>query len=143
MNSSKQLSKYKTKDVDSRMLQPYKMWTEDQKRLLNDRTLASPRTGPVDRYLEPQARLEHPYGSYSQYRKAKNESTMRYNDNYLEVECGEGSMQYYRSDPNGTVSIINVRISNFIDPLLPIENAPYDTAYMSDIKYAALLVQNK
>ena len=119
MSSSKELSKYKTKDFDSRMLQPYKMWTADQKRLLDDQKVSIPRTRAEERQSFPQSR------------RAKTESTMRYNDIYLQVECGEGSIQYYRQDPNGTVSVINVRIISHINlSVIPIENTPYNMCHI-------------
>ena len=48
-------------------------------------------------------------GDPSRAHRGSSNSMMRYNNNGLDVECGRGSMQYYRRDPDGAISVINVR----------------------------------
>ena len=63
------------------------------------------------RLIEEDERYERYFKETIKSPQIKNE--MRYNGNNgdLNVDCGRGSIQYYRQDPNGAVSVINVRLT--------------------------------
>ena len=121
MSSSRQLSKMKNKNSlenDPRWFQPLpRGFTDSEKEILNMLPL------PVDmeiaekffRKLPDSKRSYFPeLGDPSRAQRRSSSSMMRYNDNGLEVKCGRGSMQYYQRDPDGTISVINVRTDEFL-----------------------------
>ena len=121
MSSSRQLSKKKNKDffseTDRRMFKLCPSdYTDAEIRILD--MLPSPVDMTVaEKYFRrlPDSRRSYfpELGDPSRAQQRSSNSMMRYNDNGLDVECGQGSMQYYRRDPNGTISVINVRINDF------------------------------
>ena len=121
MSSSRQLSKTRNNDIfpgnDPRMFQPFpKVFTDAEKKILEFLPLPVNWT-VAEKYFRRLPDSKRSYfpelGDPSRAQQRSSNSMMRYNDNGLDVECGQGSMQYYRRDPNGTISVINVRISDF------------------------------
>ena len=115
MSSSKQLAK--TRSNDTRMLQPFpKELTDAEKKILEFLPLPV-NWKDAEKYFRrlPDSRRSYfpELGDPSRAQQGSCNRMMRYNDNRLDVECGQGSMQYYRRDPNGTISVINVRIDKF------------------------------
>ena len=99
------------------MFQPFpKVFTDAEKKILEFLPLPVNWT-VAEKYFRRLPDSKRSYfpelGDPSRAQQRSSNSMMRYNDNGLDVECGQGSMQYYRRDPNGTISVINVRISDF------------------------------
>ena len=121
MSSSKQLAKRRNNDFfpgnDPRVLKPFpKEFTDAEKKILEFLPLPVNWTD-AEKYFRrlPDSRRSYfpELGDPSRAQQGSCNRMMRYNDNRLDVECGQGSMQYYRRDPDGTISVINVRIDEF------------------------------
>ena len=118
MSSSRQLTKTKNNDfireTDRRMSQ-LTGFTESEIRILE--LLPAPVDMAVaEKYFQklPDSKRSYfPERVGKRVQQQSSNSMMRYNDNGLNIECGQGSMQYYRRDPDGTISVINVRINKF------------------------------
>ena len=116
MSSSRQLTKKKNNDRETdRLMSQLTGYTESEIRILE--LLPAPVDMAVaEKYFQklPDSKRSYfPERVGKRVQQQSSNSMMRYNDNGLNIECGQGSMQYYRRDPNGTISVINVRIDTF------------------------------
>ena len=104
MSFSRQLSKYKNTDLPE--------FTNAEKKILEVLPLPV-NWAAAEKYFRRLPDSKRSYfpelGDPSRAQRGYSSSMMRYNDNGLDVECGRGSMQYYQRDPDGTISVINVR----------------------------------
>ena len=119
MSSSRQLSKTRTYDLlqsnDLRKFQPFpKEFTDAERKILGFLPLPV-NWADAEKYFRklPDSRRSYfpERGDPSRAQQRSSNSMMRYDDNGLEVKCGQGSMQYYRRDLDGTISVINVSYS--------------------------------